>query len=80
MSRSRRSGPRGRTLPERPFVERNSPLMTTHEAAEYLSVTERWIRRAIANRTIPKVKLGGLVRLHVADLDAYAERQRQAGE
>lgn len=43
-------------------------LLTVAEFADRLSVTERWVRRAIFERRIAFVKLGGLVRIeeHVA--------------
>lgn len=32
------------------------PLLTTGEAAEYLNVTERWLKRAVAERRNPYIK------------------------
>ncbi|WP_108666288.1 helix-turn-helix domain-containing protein [Euzebya rosea] len=48
-------------------------LVDVKSAAERLGVTERWVRRAVAERRIPFVKLGRLVRFRPADLDAYTE-------
>lgn len=43
-------------------------------AAAYLGVTHRWIRRAIAERRIPFVKVGRFNRFRVADLDRFLEQ------
>lgn len=50
-------------------------LLDIPAAAERLSVTERWIRRAVAERAIPFVKVGRYVRFRPDDLDRYVERQ-----
>lgn len=65
--------------PKRPFSERKGKLMIPAEAAEYLGVTERQVRRLLDRRDIPKIKVGGLVRIHIDDLDLYIASQRQAG-
>jgi excisionase family DNA binding protein len=51
-------------------------LLDVPAAAAYLGVTERWVRRAVAERTIPFVKIGRYVRLDADDLAAYVDRQR----
>jgi excisionase family DNA binding protein len=33
-------------------------LLDIHEAAEYLGVTERWLRRQVSEKRIPYLKLG----------------------
>jgi excisionase family DNA binding protein len=48
--------------------EREPPL-TLPEAAEYLNVSQRFMRRLVAERRIAFHKLGHLLRFHVADLD-----------
>lgn len=50
-------------------------LYDVPQAAERLGVTERWVRRAVAERRIPFVKIGRHVRLRESDLAAYIERQ-----
>ena len=45
-------------------------------AAERLGVTERWMRRAVAERRVPFVKVGRYVRFDERDLLAYIDRQR----
>jgi excisionase family DNA binding protein len=52
------------------------PPLDVDEAAAYLGVTRRWVRRAIAERRIPYIKLGQYVRLDPRDLDAYLEHRR----
>lgn len=56
-----------------------SPLLTIDEAATYLSVTPRFVRRLLDERRIPKVKLGKFVRLHRDDLDAFIAAGRTEG-
>lgn len=56
-----------------------SPLLTVDEAAEYLTVTPRFVRRLIEERRIPKVKLGKFVRIHRDDLDAFIVAGRVEG-
>ena len=51
-------------------------MLDVAAAAAYLGVTERWMRRAVAERRIPFHKLGRFVRFHVDDLDAYLASQR----
>lgn len=52
----------------------DSPLLTKEEAAEYLRLSPKTLPRL----TIPRVKIGRLVRYHLADLDAYIERSRRS--
>lgn len=53
-------------------------LLTPSEAAAYLNVTERWVRRAVAERRIDFIKVGKLLRFDLADLDAFIAEQRKA--
>jgi excisionase family DNA binding protein len=46
-------------------------LLTVDEAADRLATKPRFIRRLIAEKRIPYVKLGSHVRLDSADLDAF---------
>jgi excisionase family DNA binding protein len=50
-------------------------LLDVKAAADRLGVTERWVRRAVAERHVPFVKVGRYVRFRPADLDRYIERQ-----
>jgi excisionase family DNA binding protein len=51
--------------------------LTVAEAAGYLSVSERFIRRLIHERRIPVVRLGRHVRLAGVDLEAFVAAGRQ---
>jgi excisionase family DNA binding protein len=51
-------------------------LFTCQEAADYLHVPLRFIRRLIAERRIPFHKCGRYVRLKRSDLDAFIEEGR----
>lgn len=51
-------------------------LLTIPEAAEYLSVNERWIKRQIANRRIPFIKVGHFIRFEKPELDAFLDSNR----
>jgi excisionase family DNA binding protein len=46
-------------------------LLTVDEAAAYLNVTVRFVRRIIAERRIGVHRLGRHVRLSTEDLDAF---------
>ncbi|MGR7026197.1 excisionase family DNA-binding protein [Geodermatophilus sp. URMC 62] len=46
-------------------------LLTPSQAGDYLRTGERFIRRLIAERRIPYVKLGRHVQLQRSDLDAF---------
>ena len=57
--------------------DRMSPggsLLGFKEAAAYLGRSERWLRRAIANRAIRHYKIGALLAFDSADLDALILR------
>ena len=49
-------------------------LLSVPEAAEYLTVTERYMRRLVAQRLIRYRKVGRLIRFELADLNAYRDR------
>ncbi|RBY87455.1 helix-turn-helix domain-containing protein [Blastococcus sp. TF02A-26] len=46
-------------------------LLSVEEAAEYLNVGVRFIRRVVADRRIPYVKVGKYVRIKKSALDAF---------
>jgi excisionase family DNA binding protein len=50
---------------------RQRELLDVWQVATYLNTTERWVRRAVAERRFPIVKLGAMVRVDRADLDSY---------
>jgi excisionase family DNA binding protein len=47
------------------------PLLTVEQAAERMCTKQRFIRRPIAERRIPYVKLGAHVRIDDRDIDAF---------
>ncbi len=53
-----------------------SRLLDIDGAAEHLCVTPRFIRRLVAERRLPFVKLGRHVRFDPADLDRFIEAGR----
>lgn len=46
-------------------------LLSMEAAADYLGASPRFIRRLVAERRVPYVKLGRLVRFTAEDLDGY---------
>jgi excisionase family DNA binding protein len=65
--------------PQYPLFGRQEPpmsLLTVDRAAARLSTGTRFIRRLIAERRIPYVKLGAHVRIDDADLDAFIDAGR----
>ncbi|MEV6287410.1 helix-turn-helix domain-containing protein [Kribbella sp. NPDC051770] len=54
----------------------SSNLLNGEEAAEYLGVTPRWVRRAVAQRILPFVKVGHYVRFEKHELDNYIRASR----
>ena len=53
------------------------PLLTVQEAAEFLNVSVRFVRRLIAEHRVAVVRLGRHVRLAASDLEAYVETSRR---
>ena len=53
-----------------------SRLLDVDAAAEYLSVTPRFIRRLVAERRVPFVKLGRHLRFDPSDLDRFIDAGR----
>lgn len=47
------------------------PLLDINAVAERLGVSDRFVRRLVATRRIPYVKVGRLVRFHPEDIDHY---------
>ena len=76
MASTKQRDGRASADPKRPFNERHGVLMTPAELADYLGITERQARRKIAEGEIARVKVGKLVRVHIADADAYIAAQR----
>ncbi len=51
-------------------------LLDRYQAAAHLGVTPRWITRAVAQKRIPFVKLGAMVRFEPAALDEFLAAAR----
>jgi excisionase family DNA binding protein len=59
----------------------NPEIMTTDDAAAYLSVNKRKLQLdRTTKRAIPYIKVGRLVRYSKADLDAYIAAQTIGGK
>jgi excisionase family DNA binding protein len=55
-------------------------LLDTDEVAMALRVTPRHVRRLVAERRIPFVKVGRFVRFDPGELDVWLDQQRVAPE
>jgi excisionase family DNA binding protein len=53
-----------------------APLLDTDEVAVALRVTPRHVRRLVAERRIPFVKVGRFVRFDPGELDVWLDQQR----
>ena len=54
-------------------------LVDVPTLAELLGVKERYVRRMVAERRVPTVKLGHLVRFDLAEIRRWLEGQRRPG-
>lgn len=52
------------------------PPLSLDEAAAYLNVKPRYMRRLVEQRRVPVLRFGRLLRFNVADLDAFIEKSR----
>ena len=52
-------------------------LLKPAEAARFLAVSERTVKRLTARGELPHVRVGGSMRFVMADLLAYVARQRR---
>lgn len=52
-------------------VTSSGDLLTVEQAADYLNITDHFVRRLIRERRIPFLKVGRLVRLRRTDIDDY---------
>lgn len=46
-------------------------LLTVEQVADFLNITDHFVRRLIRERRIPFLKVGRLVRFRRADIEAY---------
>jgi excisionase family DNA binding protein len=56
----------------------NSPALTVHEVAGYLSVDEKTIYRLAKRGDLPGFKVAGTWRFKKGDIDQWIERQKLA--
>ena len=68
------SGRNGRR--DAPQARTSEPPLTLSEAAAYLNVSQRFMRRLVAERRIAFHKLGHLLRFRAADLDLFLSAGR----
>lgn len=61
----------------RPAKRKLPQLLTIGEVAEYLGVTERHVRRLVAERRIPFVKWGHLLRFDPEEIAAWIDAARR---
>ncbi len=54
-----------------------APLMTLPQVAQRLGVNQRHVRRLVAERRIPFVKWGHLLRFDPVELEAWIEASRR---
>jgi excisionase family DNA binding protein len=57
-----------------------SPTFDVEDAAQYLKVSERTVRRLVASRAIRHRRVAGLVRFTREDLENYVESTLVAAE
>jgi excisionase family DNA binding protein len=55
------------------IIPDHRPPLNVEEAADYLNVSVRFVRDRRRDGQLPAIKLGGLLRFHPDDLDAYIE-------
>ncbi len=51
-------------------------LLSIEQLADWLGVTDRFIRRLVAERRIPFLKIGKFIRFEPADVAAWIDQQR----
>jgi len=52
------------------------PLMDLSEIAEYLKVSERWVRREAPSYGVPLYRIGQAIRARRRELDEWLDQQR----
>jgi excisionase family DNA binding protein len=55
----------------------NDDFLDIAEVAAWLHITERHVRRLVAENRIPKHKIGGLVRLRRSEINAWIDSNGQ---
>jgi len=68
--------PRKRSNPGQPALAGRSTLIDVDELAKWLGVEVVFVRRLVAERRIPFLKIGKFVRFDPAEVSAWIDRQR----
>lgn len=67
--------------PKRPFTERDGgKVLTPEEVADVLGTKVRHVWDMMNRGDLPKLKIGGKVRVHIEDVEAYIESRRVSPE
>jgi len=56
--------------------EQQPPPLTLEQAAQYLNISQRYMRRLVAERRVAFHKVGRLLRFRTTDLDEFLDRCR----
>ena len=54
----------------------HEPPLSIEQAARYLNVEVRWMRRAVFERRLPYYKVGRYIRFRREDLEEFLRRRR----
>lgn len=64
-------------MPARTSTDYDRPLLDLPGVAERLNVNQRHVRRLVAERRIPYLKWGHLLRFDPAEIEAWLDRARR---
>lgn len=56
----------------------SASLLSIEQLADWLGVTDRFIRRLVAERRIPFLKIGKFIRFDPAEIEPWLDSQRVA--
>ncbi len=69
---------KGVTMKEQIGQTKFPELIDIATLADLLGVNQRYVRRMVAERRVPMIKVGHLVRFDLADIREWVEAQRQS--
>ena len=69
---------KGVTMKEQSSQTKFPELIDIATLADLLGVNQRYVRRMVAERRVPMIKVGHLVRFDLADIREWVEAQRQS--
>ena len=69
---------KGVTMKEESGQTKFPELIDIATLADLLGVNQRYVRRMVAERRVPMIKVGHLVRFDLADIREWVEAQRQS--